>query len=188
MAITIKFVEFITGESPGTDSHDNFTTPHVITAATNINFGSTSARDLTPASFPITAGENSFDKYFSVQFSGSFTQLSNAKIWAPDVLVTGETFQFSGNIAYAAQSETDAADPLIETSAIATNNVGLDFYDSADLAATSRTLPNAIDVNSSPGFFSGSRSSIMRFQLLTTGSTPAGAVNQKTISLRYDRQ
>ncbi len=191
MAVTVFWVEFITGESPGSDPHDNFQVfpNHTVTEATDINFGNISQRDIITASNPVTAGDNSFTKYVSLQISGSFTQISNAKLHkSAGTYVTGETVQFSGNIAMATPSASDASDGLIEVSAPGANNVGLDFYAAANVSNTGRTLPNAVETNSTPGFYSGSRTSLMRFQALTTGSTPAGAVNQKTFTMTYDRQ
>ncbi len=193
MAVTVYWVEWITTETPGTTAHDDFTTPHTVTAATNINFGNTSARDLTPSSFPIAAGSDSFTKYFALQFSGSFTQISNAKVWkSAGNYVTDEFIQFSGNVAFAAPVTTDASDPNIGTSQPGVNNVGLSFSDltggsGVGAPATGRTLPEAGDTNSSPGYYSGSRSCLLRYQLVTSASSPAGPVNQKTISLTYDR-
>jgi len=193
MAVTLTWIEWITGETPGTTPHDTFSfktggdTPPTITSASNINFGNVSSRDITAASNPVTAGSNSFTKYFRVNFSGSYTSISNAKLWkSAGAYVTGESIQFSGNIAYAAPTETDASDGAVAT-ATPTNNVGLNAYDPADTAAQDKTLPNGSESASSPGYYSGSRTSTMRFQMITTGSSPAGAVNQKTISLSYDR-
>lgn len=194
MAVTVYWVEWITGEAPWVTGHDNVGAPHTVIAATNINFGNTSARDLVPASFPIAAGSNSFTKYFAVQFSGAFTQISNAKIWkSAGAYVTDEFIQFSGSIGYTAPVTTDAADSNIPTAQPAVNNVGLTFENRdnslvfPDLAAHSRTLPESFESNSTPGYYSGSRSSVMRFQLVSSAATPAGPANQKTISLTYDR-
>jgi len=180
MAVTVTWIEWITGETPGTDNG---------TAATTINFGNASARDLTPASNPVTAGTNSFTKYFRANISGSYTQIDNAKLWkSGGAYVTGEDIQFSGNIAFAAPTATDASDASILVASPTPANVGLNAKDVGDIAAQDKTLPLGSEVNSSPGFYSGSRTSLLRFQMITTGSTPAGAVNQKTISLTYDRQ
>ena len=212
MAVTVKWVEWVSAETPSANPHDNFkgiskytdaraivtSTAHVITAATNINFGNTSARDLTPASYPIAAASNSYTKLFRLNFSGSFTQISNAKLWkSAGAYVTGETIAFSGGVDFSTPTATTystactpvvASTNLIPTSSPAYNNVGLNAWGSYVLPAASHTLPHASDYNSSAGYYSGSRSSTMIFQLQTTGSTPAGAVNQKTISLTYDRQ
>ncbi len=190
MAVSVSFVEWVSAETPGTTPHDNFTfktagdpTP-TITAATNLNFGSTSARDLTPASYPITAGNLSYDKYFKAQFSGSFTKISNGKLWKSDGdYVTGEAMQFSGAVDFATPAAADAGDGSIATSAPGDNNVVLRFG-----GTTESALPEAGESESSADYFSGSRTDVMRFQLLTTGASPTGAVNQKTVSFSYDVQ
>ena len=180
---------------------------HTITAATNINFGNTSARDLTPSSYPIAAGSNSYAKYFRLQFSGSFTQISNAKIWKSageyvgDGVGTEEVIWFSGNVNFATPSTTSVMSGLadtewtnyntgkrIPTSQPTPNNVVLFSGASEAAGSASATLPAKGELESSPGYYSGSRSATMVFQSRTTASAPAGAVNQKTISLTYDRQ
>ncbi len=174
MAVTITWYEFTGSNTPG-DS--------VGALATNINFGNTDAVDLTPASFPIAAGNNGYFKQLVVNVSGSYTKISNMKLYkSSGAYVTGETIQFSGNIVASAPSTTDKSDSNIATSLPGSNNVA------PKGGTTAGSLPYNGETVSSPGYYSGSRTSLMRFQLLTTGSTPAGAVNQKTISFTYDRQ
>ena len=197
MAATIYWVEWVDTETPGTTTHDDSSfktggdTPATITSASNINFGSVSARDLTPGTNTITANTNSYTKYFQAQFSGSFTTISNALLWkSAGAYVAGEDIQFSGSTTFATPTATDATDPsmVIASTATGAENVyvGLNAYAVGDLACSSRSLPHASESESSPGYYSGSRSSTMRFQLITSAATPAGAVNQKTISLQYD--
>lgn len=197
MAVTVYWVEWITGESPGSTAHDtnwSVGNAHTITSVSNINLGNSSARDITPSASPIAAGSNSFTKIFALQFSGTFTQINNAKIWKSDGnYVTDEVLQFSGNIAYAVPATADAGDAAIPTSQPGVNNVGLSFADLTGGAgvgapATGRKLPESGDTSLDGGYYSGSRSCLLRFQLTTSESTPAGPVNQKTISLTYDRQ
>lgn len=193
---TVYFVEWVDTETPGNTPHDTYSfktagdTPPTITAATNINFGNVSARDLTTATYPIAKGSNSYTKYFRAQFSGSFTQISNAKFYlSSGAYKTEETIQFSGSVGMATPVTTDASDPLVAT-AVDGNNVllGLNAYSVGDLACTSRTLPHANEVESSPDYYSGSRSSLFRLQTLTTSNTEAGVVNAKVFTLQYDLQ
>ena len=173
MAVTVTWIEFNASTGgPGT---------HVGTTATNVNFGNTDAVNLAVASYPIAAASNSFAKYLKINISGSYTSISNAKLYkSAGNYVTGESLLFSGSVAYAAPATTTTGDPAIPTSLPGSNNICL-----PDL--TTDTLPDESEVESSPGYYSGSRTSILRFQLQTTSSTPAGAVNQKTFSLTYDR-
>ena len=174
MAVTVTWIEF--NESNGSPGS------HVGSTATNINFGNTDAVNLSPASYPIAAASNSFAKYLKVNISGSYTQISNAKLYkSAGNYVTGESILFSGSVDWAIPVTTDTSDPAIATSLPESNNICLPNL-------TTDTLPASTEEASSPGYYSGSRTSLMRFQVQTTSSTPAGAVNQKTFSITYDRQ
>jgi len=174
MAVTATWKEYNGAETPGNSAG---------VTATNINFGNTDAANLIPASYPIAAGSNSYFKQLEVNFSGSYTKINNMKLYkSAGAYVTGESMQFSGNVVASVPTIADQGDPAIATSLPDSNNV------CPRGGTTAGSLPYVGESESSPGYYSGSRTSLMRFQLLTTGSTPAGAVNQKTISLTYDRQ
>jgi len=174
MAVTITWYEFTGANTPGNS---------VGALATNINFGNTDAADLTPASYPIAAGSNSYFKQLVVNVSGSYTKISNMKLYkSAGDYKTGETIQFSGSVDASTPAVADQSDALIETSLPGSNNVA------PKGGTTAGSLPYNGETESSGGYYSGSRTTLMRFQELTTGSTPAGAVNEKTISFTYDRQ
>lgn len=142
----------------------------------NINFGSVDSANLTPVDNPIVASENSFGKYIKAAFSGSFTRVENFKLWkSAGAYVTGESCQFSGSMAYAQPSAADAGDPAIPASEPGANNVGIDG-----------DVDGQIDGPSDDG--NSKDTDYMRFQLLTTGATPSGPVNQKTFLFQYDEQ
>jgi len=179
MAVIVTWTEFNgsdTGASQGTG------------LATNLNFGSIDQIDLTPANNPIAAGSNSYAKYIKVQWSGSFTQITNAKLWkSAGNYVTGEFIKFSGNYTKSGAPSTTSvpavggkAVPVIPVSQPSANNIALPN-------TTTGILYQEV-YESSPGYASGARSSMTVLQLQTTSSTPAGPVNQKTFSLTYDRQ
>lgn len=209
MAVTVYWIEYITGETPGTTDHNlgigeayAYSEAHTVTNATNLNFGNTSARALTPATYPIAAGSNSYSKYFKLMFSGSYTQISNAKLWASTSnYVTDEYIWFSGNVDYAAPATAEvlSGEPdaewtdfgvgrRIPTSQPSNNNVVLTRYAQESAGTSASTMPTANETEASPGYYSGSYSATIVFQLTTSASSPAGPVNQKTISLTYDRQ
>ena len=187
MAVTVKWVEYNgTVDDAGQGS----------ALVSTINFGSTDSADLTPASYPIAAGSNSYIKYLKLQFSGSFTKIDNLKLWkSSGNYKTGETIKFSGSYTKSgAPVQTDIPDvggkavPNIPTSSPADANVAYTKWGTDDHTTTAASLPTPSQSESSPGYYSGSRSSMMAFQLQTTSSTPAGAVNEKTISVTFDRQ
>lgn len=173
MAVTVTWVEF---------NSTDLDTGNGTALATNINFGSVDNVNIVTASNPIAAGSSSFVKYWQAQWSGSFTSVSNAKLYkSAGDLITNETLKFSGNYAKSgAPSQTSLNVPNIPTSLPGSNNVSLPN-------TTTGTLWQA-DYESSPDYASGARSSTMVFQLQTSAGISAGPVNQKTISLTYDRQ
>ncbi|MEK7499230.1 MAG: hypothetical protein AAB649_01335 [Patescibacteria group bacterium] len=136
----------------------------VTDAISNVNFGNADSPNLTPASNPIAAGQNSFEKWVRGKFSGTFTSIANLRFWkSVGSYVTGESIKAAVNASYAT--------PVTATSSVAT----------AAVPTTEGTalVPNAPVVN--PDY-----SGYVTLQLQTTVSTPPGAVNQKTFTLKYD--
>lgn len=172
MAVTVTIVEWNGSDTPGTTNGD---------AATNLNLGATDAVDLTPASYPVKAGEYSYFKQIKANFSGSMTQISNLKVYkSAGTYVTEEGMDFSGSIVASAPSQSDQSWASIPTTLPGTANVCLNGLTTGVLLQS--------DQESSPGYTSGSRSDLVGFQLETGSNTPAGAVNTKTLSFVYDRQ
>jgi len=138
----------------------------------NINFGSNDSSEIVTSSYPIIAGESSFEKYLRSKFTGTWTEISNMKFWkSAGAYGTGEAIKAAANATYAQPSATANADSAVPTSlgtALAIN--------SAEGAAT--IVYGASGVS---GY-----SAYIRLQLDTTGSTPAGAVAQKTFTFQYD--
>ena len=172
MAVTVTWVEF-----NGTD----LDTGNGTALASNLNFGSVDSADLATASNPIAAASNSYVKYWQAQWSGSFTSVSNAKLYkSAGALISGETLKFSGSYTKSgAPTQTGLSIPDVPTSLPGSNNIALPN-------TTDGTLWQA-DYESTPDYASGARSSTMVFQLQTASGIAAGPVNQKTISLTYDR-
>ena len=135
---------------------------------TNLNLGSVDDHELNTTTYPILRGDASFEKYIRAKFTGTFTEISNMKFWRSDVLgyKTGETLKATANVAFATPSATPNADSDIPL------NVG------ASLAIQSAAGTTTIVA---PGY-----TKYMRLQLRTTGSTPSGAVFQKTLTFQYD--
>jgi len=187
MAVTATWVEFNGGASGGSLGSALVNT---------LNFGGADVADLSPVNYPIIAGTNSFVKYWKVQWSGSFTKIENLKLWkSAGVLKSGEYIKFSGSyIKVGSPSATALPDiggisvPNIPTSQPGNNNIAFTKWNTANHTTTVGSVPNNSQPESSPGYYSGSKSSMMVFQLQTAHNAGAGAVNQKIISLTYDRQ
>lgn len=149
---------------------------------TNINFGNTDKVNIVPTDYPVIIGSNSYFKQLAVNFSGTYTSISNMQLYKKSGdYVTGETIQFSGNVDSGVPNTVNQGDPEIPASSGLCNVA-------PQGGTTGGTLPSVGETQSSPGYYSGSRTSLMRFQLITTEDTPAIAGNQKIISLTYDRQ
>jgi hypothetical protein len=136
---------------------------------TNLNLGSIDDHELNTTTYPITRGNASFEKYIRAKFSSTFTEISNMKFWRSDVLgyKTGETLKAAANVSFATPSATANADsdiPLTEGApALAIQS-----------AAGTSTI-------TAPGY-----TKYIRLQLQTSGSTPSGAMFQKTLLFQYD--
>lgn len=142
----------------------------------NLNFGSDDSPNLVPITYPIVAGQNSYDKYIKNAFSGSFTRVNNLRIWrASGSYVTGEGCSFSGSVAYVQPTQTTNGDSAIPTSEPSDPNVGVggDIYGNID---------GPVDSGYSL------KTDYCRFQMQTTVLTPGGSVNEKTFVLQYDEQ
>ena len=134
------------------------------TDITYINFGNVDQANITPVvDNPIVAGENSYEVWIRAHFT-TYTTIDNLKFWkSAGAYVTSELIKAAVNSAYAT--------PVATASSVATVNVP--------------TTEGTCLVPTSPGA-SPAHSGYITMQLQTAADTPAGAVNQKTFTLKYD--
>ena len=145
----------------------------IVGSIANINFGSIGSTDLTPLSYPITAGSHSFEKYISGSFGGTFTKIDNVQFWKSDgAYVTGETIFWTGS---ATAYTTPVGDENVST--VAVGSVPVADPATANVSIGGSLTGSLIAIGSTD---------FIVMQLQTTTSTPAGAVNQKTFTLQYD--
>lgn len=143
---------------------------------TNCNFGSNDSPNLVPATYPITAGNNSFEKYWKMDFTGTFTTIDNLKVWkSAGAYVTGEGIDT--NARESGYVNTTYTQPTETTSTKATQVLPITEPAGANLGIAG-TLGGSL---SAPG-----ASDYLVMQLQTTGATPPGSVNQKTFTFQYD--
>ena len=136
----------------------------VTSGISNANFGSVDSPNIVPATDPIAAGSNSFEKWIRGHFSGSFTSIANLRFWkSSGAFVTGEDIKASVDDTYAT--------PTATTSVLAT----------VSIPTTEGSALNPAAPVGNPEF-----SGYITMQLQTTGGTPPGAVNQKVFNLKYD--
>lgn len=150
-------------------SESNGAGPTVTDGITNLNFGDVDAANLVAATYPIVAGNNSYEKFVRGKFGGTFTEISNMKFWkSAGTYVTGEAVKAAANATYATPvkttSTTATADvPTAEGSALAINASG----GGSTITAAGYTA-------------------YICLQKQTTGSTPAGATNALTFLFQWD--
>lgn len=155
------------GTSPGTEA-----------TATNLNLVSnTSGVDQTPATFPVIAGQNSYELFVRMNFTGTFTKVDNLQFWkSAGAYVTGESIVAKTDWTAGTSTYTT---PVATASTVATVAVA-----TADPGTANVTIGNAL----AGSLVAAGYSDYIVLQLQTTGSTPPGAVNQKTFSANYDEQ
>ncbi len=140
----------------------------------NINFGSVDQPNLVAANHPIIQSEAGYFKMlrFRVQSLGTSTTIKDLRFWkSAGVYVTGEVILRLNNPAqaYSQPNQTDAgAGSPIYTSDPGTAVVGI----GGAYAGTIIAAP--------------SYSNYILLAYTTTGSTPVGPVNQKTLTFQYD--
>ena len=109
----------------------------------SVNFGSADSVNLTASSFPITPGNNSFEKYIRLRVSamGDATAIDNIKIYAPSASFPVSTGTYlKSNLKTSAYSAATYATPVATTSTVATTNIATTLPASANLGiATSLT-------------------------------------------------
>jgi len=134
------------------------------TPISNANFGSVDSPNITPATNPITAGNNSFEKWMRGKYSGTFTTIANLRFFkSAGAFVTGEDILAAADATYATPTDS-------------TSIVALVTIPTTEGGALTPAAPSG-----NPDF-----SGYLTMQLQTTVSSPPGAVNQKTFTLKYD--
>lgn len=153
----------------------------------NLNMGSTDAAELVPASNPITAQADghAFEKWLRwyVSDMGGSTIIDNLKVWLSNLgggFKTGEGMSTNARTTGYTAASYPTAGPVETNSPDATQ-------------ATPETEPAGANIGIS-GSLAGqitaapSYSDYLVLQLDVTASTPAGSLNQKTLTFQYDEQ
>ena len=141
----------------------------VTDSISNLNLASTDAPNSTPASYPVVAGQNSYEKYFRGKFGSTFTEISNIKFWKSlgdyktDEIIKAIANQAYGIPVMTASTKAISVVPITEGTALAIQS-----------AAGTTTI-------TTPGY-----TKYLVLQAQTLGTSPAGAVNQKTFIMQYD--
>lgn len=146
---------------------------------TNLNLGSTNARDLAPSTYPITAGTYSYSKWIRGHFSGTFTRIENLKFYCSNSgtgYVSEEVINFSGTTSDYAGTSTYAT-PTNAADAQASNALVFSEPGTANIG---------IGGSLSGSLESEGDSDFIVVQASIGSGASAGAVQQKTLTFVYD--
>jgi hypothetical protein len=122
-------------------------------------------------SYPITAGNNSYEVWLKGHFTGTFNQIQNLKFWkSSGNLGTGETLDFIGHV-------TAYDDPVTTASPYATGAIPTSSPGSANVS-----IGGSLGGNLSAAGFSD----FIVLQLQTTTAAEAGDTETFTFTLTYD--
>ena len=119
----------------------------VTNGITNSNFGSNDSANLTAATYPITAGTNSFEKWQKVEVTamGGSSKVKDLKVWYTGTLSGSDTLKtnartsaYGGAAAYATPtaSASSVATQTMPSSAPATANLGIAGSLTGELSGT----------------------------------------------------
>ena len=139
----------------------------------NINFGNLGSPEVVTLLYPITRGNNSYEKWVMGSFSGAFTQINNIKFWmGTGSYGTGEIIKYDGSqTTYVTATTTTSVIALgsMITSVPVNNNVSIKGLLTA---AGSLTATGSTD--------------LIVLQYQTTASASPGPTNQKTFTIQWD--
>ena len=135
----------------------------------NLNMGDNDSANLNVSTYPIIAGNNSYEKNLRAKFGSTFAEISNMKFWkSAGDYKTGEDVKAAENVAY--------TQPVKITSSVAVTTIPITVGSALVIQSAAGT-----DTITAPGY-----TKYVCLQLQTTSSTPAGAVNTKTYTVQYD--
>lgn len=147
----------------------------------NTNMGSTSTYNLDPVAYPITAGQNSFEKWQRIKLvalNGS-SRIKNLRIWRTGALTGSDLHKCNLHETQATYANTDQASYTAATASTST----IAIY---DMPTAVTTGPNLGIAGSLTGEMTteGGYSDYLVHQLQVAGGTTAGATC--TMNYQYD--
>lgn len=140
--------------------------------ATVWDLGSTLAANLDEDTYPVSTGNYSYSKCFKLSFGGTFTSVSQIKVYKSDgAYVTGEVVNFGVSSTYHVPT-------------------GGSYQDSVGTAAIATSLPSTANItigNSLGGTITDTEntSDYIFLQASLTTQATAQDVNQKTLTVTY---
>ena len=149
------------------------------TGVANINQGSNDSFEIVPATYPIVAGENGFEKWLKIAFATVSNKVDNGQTWIStgtlhleaDLKTNCRESTYGGNETYAQPTDT-------------TSSVADQDYAEADPTGANYGFAGSLTGN----ITSDGQSDYIVMQLQTTASMPGGNITQLTITFQWDEQ
>lgn len=142
----------------------------------NTNMGSTDAVNLDPVAFPVTPGNNTYEKYQKVHVSamGGSSKIDNLQVWRTGALGGSATHKTNARTSSYGGAPTYAT-PVATASAVATQTMP-----TSDPGAANLGIAGALN-----GSLTGTGSSdYLVHQIQTNGADTAGSTS--TMNYQYD--
>jgi hypothetical protein len=163
-------------------SETNSSDATITASVTSLNFGSTDQTNLTAATYPITAGTRSYEKWvrFNVTAMGGSTYVNNFKVWMSSSMAAGCEIRTN------ATSTTTTA--LVFPTSSGPSNISREstYYYNVALTTAIPTAPNVnIGGVGSSSLAAAGYSDYVVFQLAAS-SVAAIAGQTLTLSFQYD--
>lgn len=155
-----------------------------------LNLVSIDQAEASSSANPVTAGNRSVSKWvaYELHAKNDSNQIDNFQVWMtkPGAYATGVEYKTNLNTTLGSTGSTYPAPP---TAADFTGVGEGDVVLESDVDLTDPAAQN-IGISEGTGALSvnGYHSDLIAFQLVTTGSTPPGNLQQKTFHFQYDEQ
>lgn len=155
--------------------------------ATNLNFGSTNTANLAPSLYPVTAGEQSYEKWLKAQWSTTagapITRINNLQFWLSagtctnsETIICNATTGTWAQLAYVAPVSGSVTSTLGAVAILIADpdacNVGINNTLATGTFGMTNTLSGESD--------------FLVLQMKIGANASAGALSQKTFTLQYD--
>ena len=147
--------------------------PGTIGSVGNLNMGNTDAKELVVMTYPVTVGNNAYEKWFVGSWSGTLTRVNNVQFWmSSGSFGVGEVLKWTG-------SETSYVAPLTSTSTVAIGSVS-----TSDPGTANVTIGSSL----TGSLLAAGRSDWLVLQYQTETTANPGPTNQKEFTIQWDEQ
>ena len=157
------------------------TAAETLSEASTLNFGSVDAVDLVPSSYPIIAGNNSYEKWIRLQIiDPKGAEIDNVKCWLHQgALKAGEALKSNLILTGYSAASFPGGGPVATESTIAVVNIPVDEPPGPNVGIGGQ-LSGSLTIAGYTDY--------IVLQLQTQAAIQSGSVNQKLLVIQWDEQ